>query len=132
MQQLAGRTAFVTGGASGIGLALGRAFAEAGMQVMLADIEIAALDQALDSLRSFGSRVQGIPCDVADAESVERAANATVAAFGKVHVLCNNAGVAGGRWHRPHLSGRLAMGDRCQFDGRCPRHTQLPAASPRP
>ncbi len=96
MHQLAGKTAFVTGGASGIGLALGRAFAEAGMQVMLADIEIPALDRALDSLRGFGSRVRGIPCDVADAETVERAANAAIAAFGKVHVVCNNAGVAGG------------------------------------
>lgn len=96
MQQLAGKTAFVTGGASGIGFALGRAFAEAGMQIMLADIEISALDQALDSLRGFGASVRVVPCDVADAESVERAANATVAAFGKVHVVCNNAGVAGG------------------------------------
>jgi NAD(P)-dependent dehydrogenase (short-subunit alcohol dehydrogenase family) len=54
MRQLAGKTAFVTGGASGIGFALGRAFAEAGMQVMLADTETEALAAAVESLRDFG------------------------------------------------------------------------------
>jgi NAD(P)-dependent dehydrogenase (short-subunit alcohol dehydrogenase family) len=91
-----GKTAFVTGGASGIGLALGRAFAEAGMKVMLADVEAGALDQALHNLSNHGNRVQGIRCDVGDAESVERAARATFDAFGNVHVVCNNAGVAAG------------------------------------
>jgi len=96
MRELAGKTAFVTGGASGIGLALGRAFAQAGMQVMLADVETGALDQAVSSLRDVGPEVRGIACDVADPDSVERAAQAAFAAFGKVHVLCNNAGVAAG------------------------------------
>src|ERR1700731_1209610 len=59
MQELAGKTAFVTGGASGIGLALGRAFAEAGMQVMLADIETEALAAAVKSLHNFGPDVRG-------------------------------------------------------------------------
>ena len=94
MKELAGRTAFVTGGASGIGLALGRAFAEAGMKVMLADIETSALDVAVSSLCAFGPNVRGVPCDVADPASVEGAAQATYQAFGNVHVLCNNAGVA--------------------------------------
>jgi NAD(P)-dependent dehydrogenase (short-subunit alcohol dehydrogenase family) len=96
MREFAGKTAFVTGGASGIGLALGRAFAEAGMKVMLADVEASALDQALRSLKSHGTRVQGIRCDVTDPESVEGAARATFDAFGNVHVVCNNAGVAAG------------------------------------
>jgi NAD(P)-dependent dehydrogenase (short-subunit alcohol dehydrogenase family) len=96
MRDFADKTAFVTGGASGIGLALGRAFAEAGMKVMLADIEAGALDQALHNLSNHGNRVQGIRCDVGDAESVERAARATFDAFGNVHVVCNNAGVAAG------------------------------------
>ncbi|MBV9758727.1 MAG: SDR family NAD(P)-dependent oxidoreductase [Alphaproteobacteria bacterium] len=96
MRDLAGKTAFVTGGASGIGFALGRAFAEAGMNVMLADIEAGALAAAVEALRGAGPDVRGIACDVADPPSVERAAAATVAAFGRVHVLCNNAGVAGG------------------------------------
>ena len=94
MEELAGRTAFVTGGASGIGLALGRAFAEAGMKVMLADIETSALDVAVSSLCAFGPNVRGVPCDVADPASVEGAAQATYQAFGNVHVVCNNAGVA--------------------------------------
>jgi NAD(P)-dependent dehydrogenase (short-subunit alcohol dehydrogenase family) len=96
MQELAGKTAFVTGGASGIGLALGRAFAETGMQVMLADIETEALAAAVKSLHNFGPDVRGVTCDVSDPESVERAAAAAYEAFGNVHVVCNNAGVAGG------------------------------------
>jgi NAD(P)-dependent dehydrogenase (short-subunit alcohol dehydrogenase family) len=94
MRELAGKTAFVTGGASGIGLALGRAFAQAGMKVMLADIESEALAAAVKSLHNFGPAVRSVICDVADASSVERAANASFEAFGNVHVVCNNAGVA--------------------------------------
>lgn len=96
MRDFAGKTAFVTGGASGIGLALGRSFANVGMKVMLADIETNALAIAVESLHSFGSDVRGVSCDVADPVSVERAAKATYEAFGNVHVVCNNAGVAGG------------------------------------
>jgi NAD(P)-dependent dehydrogenase (short-subunit alcohol dehydrogenase family) len=94
MRELAGKTAFVTGGASGIGLALGRAFVQAGMNVMLADIETDALEAAVESLRGSGTEVRGIVCDVADPLSVERAAEASCQAFGNVHVVCNNAGVA--------------------------------------
>ena len=94
MRDLAGKTAFVTGGASGIGLALSRAFVQAGMKVMLADIEADALEAAVESLRDARSEVRGIVCDVADPDSVERAAKASYQAFGNVHVVCNNAGVA--------------------------------------
>ena len=96
MHELKGKSAFVTGGASGIGLALGRAFAEADMKVMLADIERGALDAALKELSDFGPNVRGVACDVADPDGVERAAQAAHAAFGNVHVVCNNAGVAAG------------------------------------
>jgi NAD(P)-dependent dehydrogenase (short-subunit alcohol dehydrogenase family) len=96
MRELKGKSAFVTGGASGIGLALGRAFAEAGMKVMLADVERRALDSALKELSSFGPNVRGVACDVADPDSVERAAQAAFEAFGNVHVICSNAGVAAG------------------------------------
>lgn len=96
MRELAGKTAFVTGGASGIGLALGRAFAEAGMNVMLADIETDALQAAVKNLQAFAPNVRGTICDVADPASVERAAQASFEAFGNVHVVCNNAGVAAG------------------------------------
>jgi NAD(P)-dependent dehydrogenase (short-subunit alcohol dehydrogenase family) len=96
MRELAGKTAFVTGGASGIGLALGRVFAQAGMKVMLADIEADALAAAVKSLENVRPGVRGVVCDVADPLSVERAAKASYEAFGNVHVVCNNAGVAAG------------------------------------
>ncbi len=96
MREFAGKTAFVTGGASGIGFAFGRAFAEAGMKVMLADIEPEALASAVESLQSFGPGVRGVSCDVADPASLEHAAKASYEAFGNVHVVCNNAGVAAG------------------------------------
>jgi NAD(P)-dependent dehydrogenase (short-subunit alcohol dehydrogenase family) len=96
MRELAGRTAFVTGGAGGIGLAMAQAFAGAGMKVMIADIETDALGTAVESLRGITPDTEGILCDVADAASVERAAQATFDRFGHVHVVCNNAGVAAG------------------------------------
>jgi len=103
MREFIGKTAFVTGGASGIGLALGRAFAEAGCNVMLADIEKAALDAALASLSGSGPQIRGVVCDVADPASVDAAAEATFSAFGKVHILCNNAGV-GARGGIDHIA----------------------------
>ena len=96
MQELAGKTAFVTGGASGIGFALCQAFAQAGMNVMLADIETDALGPAVETLRERRANARGVACDVSDPASVERAAHATYEAFGNVHVVCNNAGVGGG------------------------------------
>ena len=96
MREFVGKTAFVTGGAAGIGLALGRAFAQSGMKVMLADIETDALQAAVKSLQEISPDIRGTICDVADAESVERAARAAFEAFGNVHVVCNNAGVAAG------------------------------------
>ena len=97
MRDLGGKTAFVTGGASGIGLAMGRAFAEAGMRVMLADIEAKPLELAVAAFKGNLAEVRGVECDVRDYAGVERAAQATIDAFSKVHVLCNNAGVSGAR-----------------------------------
>jgi NAD(P)-dependent dehydrogenase (short-subunit alcohol dehydrogenase family) len=94
VRELAGKTAFVTGGASGIGFALGCAFSQAGMKVMLADIEENALTAAVESLRHSAPDIRGVVCDVADPDSVEHAAKASYEAFGNVHVVCNNAGVA--------------------------------------
>ena len=96
MRDLAGRTAFVTGAASGIGFALARAFAAEGMNVMLADIEAGALEAAVGRLGGYAPRIASVVCDVADFASVSRAAAATTQTFGPVHILCNNAGVAGG------------------------------------
>jgi NAD(P)-dependent dehydrogenase (short-subunit alcohol dehydrogenase family) len=96
MRDVQGRAAFVTGGASGIGFAIGRAFVAAGMKVMLADIDGKALDAAVDRLKETGGDVRGVLCDASDRAAVQRAADDTFAAFGKVHVVCNNAGVGAG------------------------------------
>jgi NAD(P)-dependent dehydrogenase (short-subunit alcohol dehydrogenase family) len=94
MDQFKGKTAFVTGGASGIGLALCRAFGQRGMNVAIADIEAAACAQAVETLRREGVRVIGTACDVSDRASLTEAAAKAFAEFGNVHILCNNAGVS--------------------------------------
>ena len=96
MQELQGKTAFITGGASGIGFSMARAFGAAGMNVVLADINEDDLGAAVDELRERQIKVAGVRCDVADRKSLEQAADETIAAFGKVHVVCNNAGVGAG------------------------------------
>lgn len=94
MQKLEGKTAFVTGGAEGIGYHIGRALAGRGMKVMLADIDETMLGQAVETLRAEGGNVAGVPCDVAVRQEMEKAAEKTVETFGSVHVLVNNAGVS--------------------------------------
>ena len=96
MQDVAGKTAFITGGASGMGLGMARAFAGAGMRVMLADIDAESLEQAEAELKELGAGVSSIVCDVSKEKSVFEAAEATADVFGKIHVLCNNAGVVAG------------------------------------
>jgi NAD(P)-dependent dehydrogenase (short-subunit alcohol dehydrogenase family) len=94
MDQFRGKTAFVTGGASGIGLALCRAFGQRGMNVAIADVEAAACAQAVETLRGQGIAVIGTACDVSNRESLTEAAAKAFAEFGNVHILCNNAGVS--------------------------------------
>lgn len=91
MRDFRSKTAVITGGASGIGLALARALVGEGANVVIADIEQSALDDATASLGS--DVVLGVRTDVADAASVEDLADATYEAFGACHLLCNNAGV---------------------------------------
>jgi NAD(P)-dependent dehydrogenase (short-subunit alcohol dehydrogenase family) len=93
MQNLPGKTAFVTGGASGIGLGIAKALLGAGMNVVIADIRDDHLAQASAEL-GVPERLLALQLDVTDRASYERAADAAEARFGKIHLLCNNAGVA--------------------------------------
>jgi NAD(P)-dependent dehydrogenase (short-subunit alcohol dehydrogenase family) len=94
MQTFSGRVAVVTGAASGIGFGLAERLAAEGMHVVLADIEEIPLAAAAQRLRSAGADVVHVRCDVSRGEDVDRLAAEAVSAFGAVHVLCNNAGVA--------------------------------------
>ena len=96
MQTLEGKVAVVTGAASGIGLGMTEAFASRGMKVMMADVEEAALAREADRLTRMNLEVAPQLTDVASFEAVEALADASERRFGKVHVLCNNAGVSGG------------------------------------
>ena len=91
MQEVAGKTAFVTGGASGIGLGMGTAFAGAGMNVVIADLRRDHIESALEALD--GKPVHAIELDVTDRDGFARAADEAESVFGHVHVLCNNAGM---------------------------------------
>ncbi len=94
MKDFAGKTAVVTGAASGIGFALAERFAAARMRVVLADIEEDALNRAVEQLEARQAEVIGVPVNTMVRESVFDLAKRAIDAFSKVHVLCNNAGVA--------------------------------------
>jgi NAD(P)-dependent dehydrogenase (short-subunit alcohol dehydrogenase family) len=94
MQDVQGKTAFITGGASGMGLGMAKAFARAGMKVAIADIRKDALDEALkEHFSDTNFDVHGIPLDVTSREQWVQAADEAEARFGKVHLLVLNAGV---------------------------------------
>lgn len=93
---VAGRTAVITGGASGIGLATATKLASLGARLVLGDVEEGPLEVAVKSLSADGASVVGVRCDVAQLDDVERLRDAALAAFGAVHVVFNNAGVGGG------------------------------------
>jgi len=94
MQDLRGKCAVVTGAASGIGRAMADAFAAEGMRVVLADIESGALEHAAAAVRARGSAALAVPTDVSQAEQVQALGDRAAAEFGRVDVVCNNAGVA--------------------------------------
>jgi NAD(P)-dependent dehydrogenase (short-subunit alcohol dehydrogenase family) len=95
LRDLKGKTAFVTGGASGFGLEFAKIFLREGMNVALVDIEEPALARAAEVLKADRSRLRSFACDVADRASLQKAADGAIAAFGRVHLVCNNAGVGG-------------------------------------
>jgi NADP-dependent 3-hydroxy acid dehydrogenase YdfG len=95
MKEFEDRVAVVTGAASGIGCGMAERFAQEGMKVVLADVEEQALKQAEAEFREKGFDVLGVVTDVSRSEELEKLAQQTLNAFGKVHVVCNNAGVAG-------------------------------------
>jgi NAD(P)-dependent dehydrogenase (short-subunit alcohol dehydrogenase family) len=96
MQELKDRVAVITGGASGIGLAMAKRFAREGMKLVLADVEEDALRKVEQEFRKAGIPVLAIRTDVSRSHDVERLAEKTLATFGAVHLVCNNAGVAPG------------------------------------
>jgi NAD(P)-dependent dehydrogenase (short-subunit alcohol dehydrogenase family) len=95
MRELSGRVAVVTGAAHGIGRALAGRFVAEGMKVVIADVDDGALQAAVTELRALGGQVIAVRTDVSDATSVQALADATIDAFGAVHLLVNNAGVGG-------------------------------------
>jgi len=103
MEQLSGRVAVVTGGASGIGRALAETFGREGMKVVLADVEPEALAKTAREIGATGVEVLAVGTDVTKQSSVDSLAEQTLARFGGVHLVCNNAGVfAGGLcWSQP-------------------------------
>ena len=93
MQVFQGKVAVVTGAASGIGRAMARTFGAAGMKVVLADVEAGALREARNQLAADGVEAAAFACDVSHADAVRELAEGARSAFGRVHVVCNNAGV---------------------------------------
>ena len=103
MQELTGKVAVITGGASGIGLALAKRFAAEGMKLVLADVEVDPLERVAEELQAGGAQVLAVQTDVSDAAQVEHLAARSYERFQAVHVLCNNAGVGSGglSWEVP-------------------------------
>jgi NAD(P)-dependent dehydrogenase (short-subunit alcohol dehydrogenase family) len=93
MQDVQGKVAVITGAASGIGRGMAEAFAEAGMKLVLADIEEPTLLETARALRDAGADVHAVPTDVSKPEQIEQLAKETLRKYSAVHVLCSNAGV---------------------------------------
>jgi NAD(P)-dependent dehydrogenase (short-subunit alcohol dehydrogenase family) len=93
MENLKGKTAFITGGASGMGLGIAKACAGEGMNIVIADMRQNALDEALLIFRENGWPAIGLKLDVTDREAYAKVADEAQAAFGNIHLLVNNAGI---------------------------------------
>src|ERR1700754_2615548 len=95
MKDIAGKTAFVTGAGSGIGFGIATALAPAGVKVMLCDLHEDRLAEAVARLQATNADVDGVRADVSLKAELQAAADATIARFGAVHILVNNAGGVG-------------------------------------
>ncbi len=96
MEEFQGKVAAITGAASGIGRAMAGAFAAEGMRLVLADVEVEALEATASELRAQGADVFAVTADVTQPTDVDRIGTAAMDVFGALHVACNNAGVSGG------------------------------------
>ena len=96
MENLTGKTAVVTGAASGMGRSFAHRFAKAGMNVVMSDVEEPRLTDAVAEVQAHGTEVIGVITDVSDASAMDHLATLSFETFESVHVVCNNAGVAGG------------------------------------
>lgn len=96
METFQDKVVVITGGGSGLGLAMARRFAREGMRLVLADVQADALAGAVAEFEAAGTPVLGVRCDVSRQADVDALRDAALDRFGKVHVLCNNAGVAPG------------------------------------
>jgi len=97
MRDLSGKTAVITGAASGMGRAFANRFAKAGMNIVMSDIEEPRLDEAVEEVSAHGTGVIGQITDVSESASMDELGERAFAEFDSVHVVCNNAGVGGGR-----------------------------------
>ena len=125
MKDFKGKTAFVTGGASGIGLSMARAFGRAGMNVVLADIDLKAAKTAVERLASEQIKAVPVQCDVSERAAVRDAALEAIAAFGKVHIRLQQCRRRGGRTDRHGERTRLGLDHRRQSEERRLRHRNV-------
>ena len=117
MQDVAGKVAFITGGASGMGLAMARSFSRAGMKVVITDVEEAALATVRAEFEASNAEFLDLKVDVTDRDAMAQAADAVEERFGKIHVVCNNAGVAAGGTVDAHTYNDWDWVTRVNIDG---------------
>ena len=100
MKDTAGKVAFITGGANGIGLGMAKAFLKAGLKVAIADIREDRMQRVVPTLRAISEDLIAVQCDVASRDAIEKAANEVEENLGPVQICCNNAGIGtGGPFH---------------------------------
>ena len=117
MQDVAGKVAFITGGASGMGLAMARSFSRAGMKVVITDVEETALAKVRAEFEASNAEFLDLKVDVTDRDAMAQAADAVEERFGKIHVVCNNAGVAAGGTVDAHTYNDWDWVTRVNIDG---------------